>query len=94
MTKSELVEHLASASGLPKSSVNVVLAALVSSITSELQAGRAVGLPGLGQFDRQHRSARMARHLHTGAAISVAAKFTPRFRASKALKEAMPNPAS
>lgn len=92
MTKSELVDSLASASGLPKSAVNTVLAALVASITHALQHDQTVGLPGLGQFERQFRPARKARDIRSGAELDVPAKYAPRFRAAKALKDAMPTP--
>ncbi|MCK5592363.1 MAG: HU family DNA-binding protein, partial [Candidatus Pacebacteria bacterium] len=48
-----------------------------------------VSIAGLGIFSVKERAARTARNPRTGEAIQVPAMTVPKFRAAKALKEAV-----
>jgi DNA-binding protein HU-beta len=54
-----------------------------------LKKGDEVSLAGLGIFSVKAVPARMARNPKTGEQVKVAAKNAPKFRAAKALKDAV-----
>ena len=62
---------------------------IIDSITSTLKKGEEVSLAGLGIFSVKQRAARDARNPKTGETVKVAAMKVPKFRAAKALKDAV-----
>ncbi|MEK9185170.1 MAG: HU family DNA-binding protein, partial [Patescibacteria group bacterium] len=56
---------------------------------SGLKKGDEVSIAGLGIFSTKQRAARTARNPRTGASVQVAAMRVPKFRAAKALKDAV-----
>ena len=89
MNKAELINHVASAAGLSKSAAGDAVEAVVSGITGELANGGSVSLVGFGTFSVTSRAARTARNPRTGATIEVPAANAPKFKAGKALKDAV-----
>jgi DNA-binding protein HU-beta len=62
---------------------------VVNSIIDTLKSGGEVSVAGLGIFSTKMRAARQARNPRTGEPIQVPAMRVPKFRAAKALKEAV-----
>jgi len=89
MNKAELVAHVAEAGGLSKAAAGDAVEAVLSGITSTLASGDSVSLVGFGTFSVADRAARTARNPRTGEAIEVAASKAPKFKAGKALKDAV-----
>ena len=89
MNKSELVEALANGSGITKAAASRVLESFVHTVTSALKSGDQVVLPGFGSFSTGNRSARTGRNPQTGATIQIKASRVAKFKAGKALKEAV-----
>ena len=89
MNKADLVNHVASAAGLTKASAGDAVEAVLAGITGSLAGGNAVSLVGFGTFSVADRSARTARNPRTGAPINVPASKAPKFKAGKALKDAV-----
>lgn len=58
-------------------------------ITETLKGGQEAAIAGFGTFRVRERKARQARNPKTGAMVAVPAKKAAKFRASKALKEAV-----
>jgi DNA-binding protein HU-beta len=87
MTKSQIVEHLATKSDLPKKEVVKGLEILVNLAYKEARNGFT--LPGLGKLVLVQRKARMGRNPQTGAAIKIPAKKVVKFRVAKAAKDAI-----
>ncbi|MEA3452773.1 MAG: HU family DNA-binding protein [Patescibacteria group bacterium] len=87
MTKQQLVEVLASKSGLSKTVSGEFLNTLLDEIGKALAKGDEVVLTGFGKFLVSKRKARMGRNPQTGAAIKIAATTVPRFKSGKALKD-------
>jgi DNA-binding protein HU-beta len=81
MNKSDLVEKIASATGISKTSAAGAIDTLVDSVTSTLKKGGRVTLVGFGTFSVSQRKARNGRNPQTGGVIKIAArrvaKFTP-----------------
>ena len=62
---------------------------VISCIVEQLKDGNEVSIAGLGIFSAKMRNARTARNPRTGEPIEVPAMRVPKFRAAKALKDAV-----
>ncbi|MDO5695600.1 MAG: HU family DNA-binding protein [Eubacteriales bacterium] len=89
MNKTELVAGLAEKAAISKKDAEAVVKAFVEIVTEELQKGEKVQLVGFGTFEVGERSARIGRNPKTGEEIKIAASKSPRFKAGKALKDAV-----
>jgi DNA-binding protein HU-beta len=89
VNKSELIEHIAQQAEISKLAAERAVDALVGAVKSNLRKGQAVTLVGFGTFYPGERKARSGRNPKTGAALQIAAARVPRFRAGKALKDAI-----
>lgn len=89
MTKSELSNAIAEKSGLTVKDAGKAINALTDVITETLCKGDKVQLPGFGTFDVKKREEHEARNPHTGETFVAAASNSPKFKASKVLKDAV-----
>ena len=89
MNKSELIEKIAEEAGVTRAAAGHTLDAAVKVITEALKAGDQVTLVGFGSFLVSSREARKGRTPATGAEIMIAASRTPKFKAGKALRDAV-----
>jgi len=89
LNKADLIGHVADAAGLSKSSAADAVEAVLGGITSTLKSGDAVSLVGFGTFSVADRAARTARNPRTGETIHVGPSRAPKFKAGKALKDAV-----
>lgn len=89
MNKSELIDAIAQEAEISKAAAGKALDATVSAITAALQKNDTVTLVGFGTFYVGERAAREGRNPQTGEKLTIAAAKTPKFRAGKALKDAV-----
>jgi DNA-binding protein HU-beta len=89
MNKSDLIEHIAQVAEVSKSAAERAVDAMVVAVKSTLRKGDAVTLAGFGSFYVAKRAARLGRNPRTGAEIKISAARVPKFRAGKALKDAI-----
>lgn len=89
ITKKQLIEDVAEATGLTKKDVTEVLNGFMDTVKGHLQAGEKVTLTGFGTFEVRERAAREGRNPQTGETIQIKASKTPAFKAGKELKEAV-----
>jgi len=89
MTKDQIIEAVSAKCGLSKRQTDEVLESILDSITKALQKGDKVAFTGFGVFVISHRKARQGVNPKTGAKIQIPAMKAPKFRAGKALKEAV-----
>ncbi len=89
MTKGDLVNTMAARANITKSAAEKALNAFVDGVTSALRRGERVSLVGFGTFEVTNRAARRGRNPRTGQEINIPASKAPKFRAGKALKEAI-----
>ena len=89
MTKDQVIEAVAAKCGCSKKQTEECLGAVLDSITKALQKGEKVVFAGFGAFVISHRKARQGVNPKTGARIQIPAMKAPKFRAGKALKEAV-----
>lgn len=89
MNKAELVEALASSGELSKAAAGRALDTMLDTILTTLKKGEDVILIGFGTFTVSQRAARSARNPQTGAPIQIPASKVVRFKAGKAVKDAI-----
>jgi len=89
MNKSDLIEHIAQSAELSRSAAERAVDATIAAVKSSLKKGDEVTLVGFGTFYVARREARTGRNPRTGEALSIKAAKIPRFRAGKALKDAI-----
>ncbi len=89
MNKAMLADLIHAKIGGTKVQAEEVVQLFIDEITKTLKKGDEVSLAGLGIFSAKKRAARTARNPKTGEAVQVAATTVPKFRAAKALKDAV-----
>ncbi len=89
MNKTELVAAIAENAEISKKDAETAMKALIDVITEELKKGEKVQLVGFGTFEVSSRAAREGRNPQTGKAMKIAACKAPKFKAGKALKDAV-----
>ena len=89
MNKAALAEEVQKVLSGTKVQAEQVVDTVFDSIVSSLKKGNEVSVAGLGIFSVKARAARQARNPRTGETIQVAAMKVPKFRAAKALKDAV-----
>ena len=89
MNKSELIDQIAKAAGVSKAAAGRSLDATTAAITKAMKKGDPVTLIGFGTFYVGQRAARNGRNPRTGITIKINAANSPKFRAGKALKDAV-----
>ena len=89
MTKADLVNAMAEKAGLSKADAEKALKAFSDAVTDALKADEKVALVGFGTFSVSSRAARTGKNPQTGAKIEIPAAKTPKFKAGKALKDAV-----
>ncbi len=89
MNKADIINKVHEELGSTKADAERAVETVLSSIVDTLKSGQEVSIAGLGIFSAKMRDARTARNPRTGEAIDVPAMRVPKFRAAKALKEAV-----
>ena len=89
MNKTELVAAVAEQADISKKDAEKVLKALVDVVTEEMKKGEKVQLVGFGTFEVSERAAREGRNPQTGKTMKIEACKAPKFKAGKALKDAV-----
>lgn len=89
MNKADIVAKLAEVHGVTKADAERMVENIISWIGSTMKSGEEVSIAGLGIFEARMRPSRKARNPRTGEEITVAAMRVPKFRAAKALKDAV-----
>lgn len=90
MTKAELIEKMAKDAGVSKSAASSALRSFLEGVTKALKKKDGkVTLVGFGTFSKVRRKARKGRNPQTGEAIKIKARNVVKFKAGKALKDAI-----
>ena len=89
MTKSDLVDVIAGKVKISKNAASDAVDALTETITGALKKGDKVTLIGFGTFDVAKRAAREGVNPQTRQKIKIKAGKAPRFKAGKAMKDAI-----
>ncbi len=89
MNKTELVEAIASSTGMTKTDVDKIVSSFIEEVTNALVKGDKVSLKGFGNFEVRTRGARTGRNPRTGEPMPIAESKAPAFKSSSALKKAV-----
>ena len=89
MNKNDLVSAVSGSAGLSKADATKAVNSVFDNITSSLQNGDDVRLVGFGTLSVAQRKATTGRNPRTGEVIQIKARKQARFKAGKALKEAV-----
>lgn len=89
MNKADLIAHVAQQSKLTKADSERAVQAVFAGISASLKKGQDAAFVGFGTFAVVKSAARNGRNPRTGAAIKIPASKKPKFRAGKALKDAV-----
>ena len=89
MNKSELVAAISAKAEISKKDAEAALGAFIDVTKDALKKGEKIQLVGFGTFETSQRAARMGRNPQTGADMPIPAVTVPKFKAGKALKDAV-----
>lgn len=89
MNKTEFIAAVAEKAEISKKDSEKALKAFVDVVAGQLKAGDKVQLVGFGTFEVSERAAREGRNPQTGETMTIAACKAPKFKAGKALKDAI-----
>jgi len=89
VNKNDLIAKVADSSGLSKADAARAVDSVLGAITSSLSGGQDVRIVGFGTFSVAHRAATTGRNPRTGETINIPASKQPKFKAGKALKDAV-----
>ena len=83
MTKAEIVNEVAKATGIEKATVQIVVESFMESVKASLAKGNAVYLRGFGSFIIKHRAEKTARDIHKEKTITIPEHNIPAFKPAK-----------
>jgi len=89
LNRKELVDAIQKHTSVARADVDRVLGSLIQHTQVAVKKGERVALVGFGTFYVGKRAARSGRNPRTGASIRIKAARIPKFRAGKALKDAI-----
>jgi DNA-binding protein HU-beta len=89
MTKSDLIDKMATDAEISKAAAGRALDSFVEGIKKALKKGDKVSLVGFGTFSVSKRGARKGRNPRTGETIKIKASKAPKFTSGKAFKDAI-----
>ena len=89
MTKSELIDKMASNAEISKVAATKALDAFLEGVKAALKKDERVTLVGFGSFSVSKRQARKGRNPRTGKEIKIPARNVPRFTAGKGFKDSI-----
>ena len=83
MTKAEIVNEVAKATGIEKATVQIVVEAFMESVKGSLAKGNPVYLRGFGSFIIKRRAEKTARNISKNTTVIIPAHDIPAFRPAK-----------
>ena len=89
MNKTEFISAIAEKAELSKKDAEKALKAFTDVVEEELKKGEKIQLVGFGTFEVSERAAREGRTPQTGETMKIEACKAPKFKAGKALKDAV-----
>ena len=89
MNKADLIDAVATKTGLGKSQAGSAVESFLDVISEALTRGESVSLVGFGIFSVSERAGRVGRNPRTGEAIQIPETKQPKFKAGKGLKDSV-----
>ena len=89
MTKAEIVNEVAKATGIEKATVLAVVENFTDAVKESLIAGNPVYLRGFGSFIIKHRAQKAARNITRKTTMTIPAHDIPAFKHAKTFVNAV-----
>ncbi len=89
MTKADFIGKVAAKTGFKKVEAEKAVNAFLETVQEGLVAGDKIVFTGFGAFEAVSRAAKKGKNPQTGKEITIAATVAPKFKAGKALKDAV-----
>ena len=83
MTKAEIVNEVAKATGIEKNQVQTVVEAFMETVKDSIVKGNPVYLRGFGSFIIKHRAQKAARNITKKSTMVIPAHDIPAFKPAK-----------
>lgn len=87
MNKSDIVNRVATATGITKLETEILIDGFFKTMTDALANGIHIEIRGFGTFRTKRRPPRMARNPRTGAPAPLDEHFIPTFKPSRELRQ-------
>jgi DNA-binding protein HU-beta len=87
VTKADLIDEVANATGLTKKEVTNIVEAVFDQMTNALEKHEKVQIVGFGTFEPRRRKARIGRDPRTQEEIRIGPSWSLNFRPGKQLKD-------
>jgi DNA-binding protein HU-beta len=87
VTKADIVDVIASATGLTKVETEAVVDGFITTVIGAMKEGKNIEIRGFGSFKVKKRKGRVARNPRTGEQVMVGEHFVPTFKVSKEMKQ-------
>ena len=91
MTKAEIVNEVAKATGIEKATVQIVVESFMESVKGSLAKGNPVYLRGFGSFIIKERAEKTARDIHKETTLIIPAHNIPAFKPAKTFVQEVKN---
>jgi len=89
MTKADIVNKVAEATGITKTETEAVIDGFIITIINALKNGESVDLRGFATFSVKKRKSKIARNPKTGETIELKERYVPTAKISKQFKLAV-----
>jgi len=89
MTKADIVEVIASSTGITKIETEAVVNGFLDTVIESMKRGENIELRGFGSFKVVKRAQRIARNPKTNQEVTVPEQFVPVLKVSKDFKKAV-----
>jgi DNA-binding protein HU-beta len=86
LTKADIVDTIATATGLTKVETEAVVDGFIKTVIDAMQNGKNIEIRGFGSFKVKKRKGRVARNPRTGEQVMVSEHWVPLFKVSKEVK--------
>ena len=86
MTKADIVDVIASATGITKVETEAVVDGFIMTVIKTMKEGKNIEIRGFGSFKVKKRKSRIAHNPYTGEQVVVNEHFVPTFKVSKEMK--------
>ncbi|PJA97999.1 MAG: integration host factor subunit beta [Ignavibacteriales bacterium CG_4_9_14_3_um_filter_30_11] len=87
MTKADIVDKIASGTGVTKLETEAIIEGFFSTVIDSLKSGNGIEIRGFGTYKVKKKNARQARNPKTGEQVYVPEHYVPTFKFSKDFKQ-------
>ena len=89
VTKADIVNQIADATGLTKTDTAVVVDGMFASLIDAMHRGENIEIRGFGTFKIVHRAPRTGRNPKTGEVVKIPSRAMPVFKPSRELRNSI-----